>query len=244
MHHISHWRQKIIPTSAPDVCTSHVLHINESCFTNQRVMSHVGTRQGIVSIPSPTHWYVQHTSIYNTHPCTAHIHVQHTSMYSTHPCTTHIHVSYTYNILIYVYCVPVNECNCICTLHFDRRRGIISHVNASCCTCECVMLHMWMRHVAHVNESCCTCECVMLHMWMRYIAHVNASCPAKQRVIFRINRCPRITSTDHISHINESCLTHQRVMSHKSTSHVSPLTDAKESSQHPLQRDSVSIPPL
>ena len=180
----------------------------------------------------------------NTLICSTHIHIQHTSMYSTHPCTTHIHVSYTYNILIYVYCVPVNECNCICTLHFDRRRGIISHVNASCCTCECVMLHMWMRHVAHVNESCCTCECVMLHMWMRYIAHVNASCPAKQRVIFRINRCPRITSTDHFSHINESCLTRQRVMSHTSTSHVSPLTDAKESSQHPLQRNSVSIPPL
>ena len=84
MHHISHWRQNIIPTSAPDVWTSPVWQMNESCLTNQRVMSHVSTRQEIVSIPSPTPWYVQHTSIYNTHPCT--IHVQHTSMY--HTCTT------------------------------------------------------------------------------------------------------------------------------------------------------------
>jgi len=33
-----------------------------------------------------------------------------------------------------------------------------------------------MNHVAHANESCCTCECVMMHMQMSHAAHVNESC--------------------------------------------------------------------
>jgi len=46
----------------------------------------------------------------------------------------------------------------------------------TCHTCEWVMSHMWISHVAHVNESCRTCERVMSHMWMSHVAHVKESC--------------------------------------------------------------------
>ena len=46
----------------------------------------------------------------------------------------------------------------------------------SCYTCECIMSHMWMRHVTRVNELCQTCEWILSHMWMSPVTPANSSC--------------------------------------------------------------------
>jgi len=48
-----------------------------------------------------------------------------------------------------------------------------------CCTCECDMSHVWLRHVAQVSARrhmwMRHVPHVMLHMWIRHVARVNTS---------------------------------------------------------------------
>ena len=48
------------------------------------------------------------------------------------------------------------------------------------------MSHMWIRHVTHMNESCRTYECVMLHIQMSHVTHVDTSCHTYERVMSQI----------------------------------------------------------
>ena len=86
-------------------------------------------------------------------------------------CVSHKLHMCTY-ALIWVSHVPYNSL--VCMSH-------VTHMNGSCHTYECVMSHIWMRHVTrtneschcmshvtHMNESCHTYEWVMSHIWMRH----------------------------------------------------------------------------
>ena len=66
-----------------------------------------------------------------------------------------------------------------------------------------------MSHVIHVNESCHTCECVILHIWMSHVTHINTHGALSKH----IDDGPFICLS-HVTHTNESCHTYERVMSH------------------------------
>jgi len=70
-------------------------------------------------------------------------------------------------------CEWASHCIYVCTSQMRASR--VTHVNMTRCTCELVVLHMWIWHVAHVNWSCYTCEYDMLHMWIRRVSHVRLS---------------------------------------------------------------------
>jgi len=90
--------------------------------------------------------------------------------------------------------------------------------------------HMWTSHVlcewvmSHVNESCHTCECVFLsHIRMGHVTHVNESCHTWDIPLFH-NRCT--ASRRWMSHVSlkiESRHTCEWVMSHLALIHGTPL---------------------
>jgi len=60
-----------------------------------------------------------------------------------------------------------------------------------------------------VDDARHVCECVMSHMWMRHVTYVNASCHKRIRLapVF----CRRDPWMSHVTHVNEPC---HRWMSH------------------------------
>ena len=91
-----------------------------------------------------------------------------------------------------------------------------THVNVSWHTCECIMSHIWMRHVTlyfNVWQSTpCTYEWVTSHICTSHATHMNASC----NIAFATcgNRQPRTAEwvmwhiwTSHVTHMNALCHT-------------------------------------
>jgi len=79
----------------------------------------------------------------------------------------------------------------------EIENAMFTHMNA----------HMWMSPVTHVDEPCHTCEWVMSIMWMSHVTHVNESCHTCERAMLR-------TWMSHVTHIDKSCHAHEWVMSH------------------------------
>jgi len=67
-------------------------------------------------------------------------------------------------------CCSVLQCVAVCC---NCNYFLMSHVRMN----EWVVLHLWKSHMTHMNASCHTCECVMSYMWMRrrHVTIVNAS---------------------------------------------------------------------
>ena len=54
----------------------------------------------------------------------------------------------------------------------DSWEWVLPHMHESRHTCEWVMSHVWMHHVAYMNEY----KWVMSHMCRGYVTHLNESC--------------------------------------------------------------------
>jgi len=121
----------------------------------------------------------------------------------------------------------------------------VTHINASCHTCQCVvahirqgicgwyaegvlelhvMAHIRMSHVTHMNESCHTYGWVMSHISMRRGTHINISWHIfdGEFVDGMLMEFPDRMSWH--THKNESCHTYEWVMSHKSMRHVTHIS--------------------
>jgi len=107
-------------------------------------------------------------------------------------------------------------------------------MNKSCHTYQCVMSHIWMRHVTHMNESCHTYESVKSHTWMSHVT---------------LTQCH--THTQHLSQmwalptqpLSQFVLKMSWVMSHAWMSHVT-LTPCHTHAQHRNQMWAPSTQPL
>jgi len=112
---------------------SHVTHIDESCHTHERVMSHIWTSH-VTRMNESCHTYEWVRS---------HVWMSHVT-YMNDSCHT---------------CEWVMSLQVVRTVWFDAYECEVTHLNMSCHTYEWVMSHIWMSHVTHMNESCHTHEC-------------------------------------------------------------------------------------
>jgi len=136
--------------SAPGI--SHVTHVNEPCHTFEWVMSHMWMSHvcHVTESCRTCEWCFQ---------CTAtHSHVQLDlfiwELWLIHMCDFHLKILCFYS-----------------TLTTQSAPGI--------------------SHVTHVNESCRTCEWVMSHMWLSHVAHLNGASNALQRAAIHRNALQR-----------------------------------------------------
>jgi len=67
-----------------------------------------------------------------------------------------------------------------------------SHLHVTC---------SWMSWTTH-TESCHTCDWVMSHIWMSHVAHMSESCHTHERVTIHTRE------GGYVTHMNESCHTH------------------------------------
>ena len=87
----------------------------------------------------------------------------------------------------------------------DTYEWVMSHMNESCHTYECVTT--WMSHVSYLNVWCDTYECITSHVCishitirMSHVPHMNESCPTYKCIM---------------SHMNKPYHTYEWAMSHK-----------------------------
>ena len=119
----------------------------------------------------------------------------------------------------------MNTLGLLLTSTSEFRMSHVTHMNASCHTCECFMSHIRMPHVTHMNvlgllltstsefsmghvtdmnASCHWYECVMSQIWIRHVIHTIALCHTYE--------CVRVSTDVNVGVSDESCHTYECVI--------------------------------
>ena len=97
--------------------------------------------------------------------------------------------------------------------------SLVTHMNQSCQTSECVTWHISVLLHCHVPLLKCTCACeskCACHMWISKGAHIDESRHTYEWVL------PHVRMS-HVTHINELCYTNEWM-----TWHISALLHTHE----------------
>ena len=93
------------------------------------------------------------------------------------------------------------------TRHVTHVNESCHYMNKSCDTYEFIRSHIWMRYATHMEESCRSVVCVILHRTYAVIAHISCMCYTKQNCR---NMCAIITQNFmcHITQKFYDCIAH------------------------------------
>jgi len=81
-----------------------------------------------------------------------------------------------------------------CQASRDTWMSLVTHMNESCYTHECVMSHVWMSPVKNTNESC-PAWLVTLHIWISHSWPMNTSCH-----VYKCHTYEIVSWMSHITH--------------------------------------------
>jgi len=196
-------------------CISHVAHMNESCHTQECVVSHVTWVVSRARMGHITHiGYLLHTKVawhsvfgvrisHATHRNES-SHTRKWVMYSVFESIISVFESIRHSVFGVAWHSVFESImqNVIKKYEWVMSYQDVPHMNESCPTYEWVMSYIWMSHVEHMDESCPTYESVMQHIGMSQVTHVNESCHKYRVPVARKRRTvQRVWCT------NESCNT-------------------------------------
>jgi len=133
-------------------------------------------------------------------------------------CVAVGHVDTHINTQIPTYTIHIHNIHALIHTHIHAKSAVLIrfvcvyiyiYIYGVGTTCDRVMSHIWMSHVAPTNETCHTCEWVMSHIRKSHVTHVCKSM-RESRHIYGSD----MSNTRHVTHVNGTCHIYERVMSH------------------------------
>jgi len=217
---------------------SHVTSMNESCHTNDWVMSHI---------------WMRHVTHVDDHPYVLSFHLLLQLCHTRECVMQYLWMSHVTRVneschmyawvMSHIRMSLVTHMNKSCHIHewppmCDLLPPVVKfwshtwmcHVNPmheSCHNYEWVVSHVQMMHVTHMNESCHTYEWVMSHIWMSHVTHITSHVTHVKDHPWLIHMCDMPHLLLHaVTHMNESCHTYEWVMAQVQTRHVTHMNES------------------